>query len=204
MRSPSLARLVARRPRPEPEAEGRWPPLPDDLHLDGDRILLRWPRLADAEDVFAYAGDETVSAFMDWRPHKNPDESRRFLHFLEQNRRWGREVAFGIIERESGGLVGVCSLISQRGLTAAEVGYVLRRDLWGKGYMTEAVRLATDWAFPSLRLQEIYGDVHPKNVSSQRVLEKCGYHRRPTVVHRTIKGVNTPHYRYFRHPSETA
>lgn len=196
MRSPSLARLFARRPRLHDREENRWPPLAPDLRLEGPDVWLRWPRLADAEAVFAYASDEAVSRFMDWRPHQNVGESSRFLSLLEQNRHLGREAAFGIIEASSGEFVGICSLLSQMNRAHAEIGYALRRNVWGKGYMTQAVRLISDWAFPHLQLQEIFADVHPQNVSSQRVLEKSGYVRLSSQVNRTIKGVNSPHYRY--------
>ena len=197
MRSSSLARLFHRRPRVAGDDGDRWPPLPPDLRLEGADIWLRWPCLSDADAVFAYAGVEEVSAFMDWRPHDSAEESRRFLHLLEQNRNWGREAAFGIIERDSGELVGLCSLIAQRSLTVAEIGYALRLSAWGKGYMTDAVRLISDWAFRSLKLNEIFADVHPDNVASQRVLEKSGFRRQPTLVRRTIKGADSQHYRYL-------
>ncbi|MBW3622001.1 MAG: GNAT family N-acetyltransferase [Armatimonadetes bacterium] len=196
MRSPSLARLFARRPRIDVEEDRCWPALPEDLRLDGEALWLRWPRLSDAEAVFAYAGDKRVSTFMDWRPHKDLDESRRFLQLLEQNRGMGREIAFGIIERESDRLVGICSLIAQRDPAVAEMGYALQYNVWGKGYMSEAVQLVSQWAFRPLHLLTIYADVHPNNRASQRVLEKAGYARMPESVPRTIKGVNSLHYRY--------
>lgn len=196
MRSSSLARLFTRRPRPAGEDDHRWPPLPPELTLEGETIRLRWPRLSDDVAVFSYAGVEAVSVFMDWRPHDSVEESRRFLHLLEQNRLWGREAAFAITERECDDLLGICSLIAQRDLAVAEIGYALRQCAWGKGYMTEAVQLISEWAFRSLKLTEIYGDAHPDNLPSQRVLEKAGFIRQPSQVNRNIKGVFSPHYRY--------
>jgi ribosomal-protein-alanine N-acetyltransferase len=196
MRNRTLARLFSRHPRLPFEARATWPPQPEDLRLEGERIRLRWPRLADADGVFSYASDEAVSAFMDWSAHQGIEESRRFLYAIEKSRAAGREAAFAVVERETDELCGICSLVSQSDSTVAELGYALRRTAWGKGYMTEAVRLICPWAFSHLRLKEIYAEVHPENRASQRVLEKSGFSRHPEMVYRVIKGVRFQHYRY--------
>ena len=202
MRSRALARLFQRRPWLPPLLPRGlavpWPTFPDDLCLVGEHVALRWPRPSDAEDVFAYAGDEAVSAFMDWNPHRAVDESRRFLGALERSRRAGREAAFGVIARDTGRLIGICSFVRGPEAEIAELGYALRRSAWGRGYMTEAVRLACPWAFGSLPLDELFAEVHPDNRASQRVLEKSGFVRQPNPVLRSIKGIRSPHYQYRR------
>ena len=52
-----------------------------------------------------------------------------------------------------------------------EVGYWIRRDQWGKGIATEALRrfLRLDKARP------LYAGVVKHNIASIRVLEKCGF-----------------------------
>jgi RimJ/RimL family protein N-acetyltransferase len=54
-----------------------------------------------------------------------------------------------------------------------EVGYLLSRDFWSKGYATESTRASLDYGFTTLGLQEIIGLTHPENTASQRVLQKC-------------------------------
>jgi RimJ/RimL family protein N-acetyltransferase len=59
-----------------------------------------------------------------------------------------------------------------------EIGYVLARKYWGKGFATEAVRLVTAEVFeefPEIERLEALVDVD--NVGSQRVLEKVGFTR---------------------------
>jgi ribosomal-protein-alanine N-acetyltransferase len=55
-----------------------------------------------------------------------------------------------------------------------EVGYMLSRKFWGKGYSTEGARAGLVFGFKNLGLDQIVGLVHPDNIASQRVLLKCG------------------------------
>ncbi|HMU37397.1 MAG TPA: GNAT family N-acetyltransferase [Pseudomonadota bacterium] len=57
----------------------------------------------------------------------------------------------------------------------AELGYWLAEPYWGRGLMTEAVAAVTHHAFDSLGLFRLEAGVFAWNVSSARVLEKCGY-----------------------------
>jgi RimJ/RimL family protein N-acetyltransferase len=57
----------------------------------------------------------------------------------------------------------------------ASLGYWLGRRFWGRGVMSEAVEVATAWAFETLRLRRIWATVMGPNVASSRVLENAGY-----------------------------
>lgn len=57
------------------------------------------------------------------------------------------------------------------------LGYKLDQTCTNRGYMTEAIRLVTEYAFGELRLHRIEANVMPWNTPSLRVLEKNGYER---------------------------
>jgi RimJ/RimL family protein N-acetyltransferase len=58
----------------------------------------------------------------------------------------------------------------------AELGYVIgERDQWGKGHATEAVKLATAYAFLELGLEKSWARVVVANEASRRALERNGY-----------------------------
>jgi RimJ/RimL family protein N-acetyltransferase len=59
----------------------------------------------------------------------------------------------------------------------AEMGYWLAEPYWGKGIMTDAVRLLTAWAFRELKLHRISAEPYSTNPTSHRVLEKAGFKR---------------------------
>lgn len=93
----------------------------------------------------------------------------------EQNEHY----AFGIFLKETSELIGEVTLSEvERGpLQSCWIGYYLDKHHNGKGYMTEAVRLAVDYAFNELKLHRIQAGVMPHNIASMKLLEKAGFHR---------------------------
>jgi RimJ/RimL family protein N-acetyltransferase len=69
----------------------------------------------------------------------------------------------------------------------AEMGYWLGESLWGRGIMTSAIRLVTDYAFSKRRLERVFAVPFVTNVASCRALEKAGYQREGTMRRSAIK-----------------
>ncbi len=57
-----------------------------------------------------------------------------------------------------------------------ELGYVIHPDFQGRGYMTQALKLAMDELF-TLGYQEVITGAFSENAASIRVMEKCGMTR---------------------------
>lgn len=55
-----------------------------------------------------------------------------------------------------------------------EVGYILKRTAWGKGYATEICTRLLKFAFEQTPLVDVVATIHEDNEKSRRVLEKCG------------------------------
>lgn len=73
-------------------------------------------------------------------------------------------------------LVGDCGIILQEveGERLYEIGYHLRRDLWGHGLATEAAVACRDWAFANLKTERLISIIRPENMPSRRVAERNG------------------------------
>ncbi|HSI67410.1 MAG TPA: GNAT family protein, partial [Planococcus sp. (in: firmicutes)] len=91
---------------------------------------------------------------------------------------------FGIFKNDSGELVGLISLfhISRGALQNAFLGYAMDEQHNNKGYTTEAVNLAVNFAFQKLELHRIEAGVMPRNTASIRVLEKAGFHKEGIAI----------------------
>ena len=57
----------------------------------------------------------------------------------------------------------------------AGLGYWLGESFWGRGIMTEAVAIFTDFCFNTFPLRRIYAEAFANNPASARVLEKAGF-----------------------------
>ncbi|MCR8641182.1 GNAT family N-acetyltransferase [Paenibacillus sp. N1-5-1-14] len=92
--------------------------------------------------------------------------------------------SFGIFLNENDQLIGNLNLfqVIRGALQGAFIGYFLDKDVNGKGYTTEAVKLAVNYAFEELKLHRIEAGVMPHNLASLRVLEKSGFHKEGIAI----------------------
>jgi ribosomal-protein-alanine N-acetyltransferase len=73
-------------------------------------------------------------------------------------------------------MIGTCDVFSvdwDHGI--GEIGYVMHRSYWGRGYMTRVLQAVIAFAFEYLGLERIDIRHHPDNIGSRRVIEKCGF-----------------------------
>jgi RimJ/RimL family protein N-acetyltransferase len=88
-----------------------------------------------------------------------------------------------IIEKKDGSKIGYIwhfNLLNSY-MNMLEIGYGLVPSERGKGYCTEATQLMVDYLFLSKDIVRILATTHPKNVISQKILEKVGFEREGTM-----------------------
>jgi ribosomal-protein-alanine N-acetyltransferase len=149
-------------------------PLPAEIPTD--RLLLRPWRLADVEDVLAYAQDPEWSRFLRLLPlpYTRPDAerflARQLLRDPVEHAAWALEL--------DGRAVGGVDLRFEFDQRTAEIGYSLARLHWGRGLCSEAARAVIDTAFTRYAdLNRIHARADNRNTRSQRVMEKVGMTR---------------------------
>lgn len=72
---------------------------------------------------------------------------------------------------------------------ALEVGWLLARDVWGRGLATEGALAAVDAAFSHLDDDEVISFTRHTNTASRRVMEKVGLTRRGEADYKSIPHV---------------
>jgi RimJ/RimL family protein N-acetyltransferase len=93
---------------------------------------------------------------------------------------------FALVHRKDNRVAGgVGTRITNVEQREGDLGYVLRKNLWGQGIATEAARAVLDFAFDALGLHRVWATADPENVASVRVLEKLGM-RREGLLRRNI------------------
>jgi RimJ/RimL family protein N-acetyltransferase len=71
-------------------------------------------------------------------------------------------------------LVGRIGFWNPEGWPDFELGWMLRRAFWGRGYATEAARAALGVAFTQLDRPHVISLIHPDNAASIRVARRLG------------------------------
>jgi ribosomal-protein-alanine N-acetyltransferase len=150
------------------------------MALQGERIVLRPMARSDA-DAWVVVRARNRQYLAPFSPSSSlKDISRNGylarLAFYQQDWKDDRSYAFSIFLKE-GELIGGITInnIVRGAGQMATLGYWLDEGMSGKGYMTEAVGLAADFAFHALKLHRLQAGCLPHNTASRRVLEKCGF-----------------------------
>ena len=146
--------------------------------LTTERLTLRPWRESDLEAFYAYARVDGVGQWAGWTPHRDIEESRRILSMFIADRK-----TFALDYRgKAVGSLGIETYEEIRypelaldALRGREIGYVLARDCWGRGLMTEAVQAVIRWLFDAVKLDFIIVGHYERNARSRRVIEKCGF-----------------------------
>lgn len=150
-----------------------------NIRIETDRLLLRNWTKDDLDDFFEYASVPGVGERAGWKPHENKEKSLEILtHFIE-----GKHT-FAICYKENNKVIGSLG-IEKYGLEeqlseffdykGRSIGYVLSKDYWNKGLMTEAVKAVIDYLFNTLDYDFLLCGHFDHNLASKRVQEKCGF-----------------------------
>ncbi len=144
-------------------------------YITTQRLLLRRPSEADAPEIFsAYAQDPLVTRYLLWRPQSSVDGVREFLVSSIAEWEQGARVSYAITESPAGPVIGMIN--ARPSGSTAELGYVLSRAHWGRGYMPEAIAALTARAH-ELGFRRVQALCDVENLPSQRALEKAGFQR---------------------------
>ncbi len=139
-----------------------------------ERLVLRVSTLNDAAAIFErYGQDPEVTRYLTWRPHESLERTRAFLQRCSAVRQSGDAFTWVLTLEGDDSAVGMLELRPVR--HRAEVGYVLARPYWSRGYMTEALRAVVGWTLAQPELYRVWAVCDVENLASARVLEKGGF-----------------------------
>jgi RimJ/RimL family protein N-acetyltransferase len=142
--------------------------------LETARLRLREFTPADAEALEGILGDPVTMQY-----YPAPFPRAEIEDWIRRNLARYRDCGFGVwamLLKDTGELIGDsgCYVREVEGNFEFELAWHVRRDLWGRGYATEAAQSCVDYAFSDLGAERIIALVRPENKSSCRVAEKIG------------------------------
>ena len=139
--------------------------------------------LQDEETMLAYEGAFTNEEVQQW---------------LNRQLKRYQDDGFGlwaVLLKETNQMIGQCGLSMQdaNGKQVLEIGYLLNRAYWHKGYASEAAIACKEYAFTKLNANEVFSIIRDTNTASQKVALRNGM----VIVEQFVKhyrGVEMPHY----------
>ena len=157
-----------------------------DLQITTTRLRLRPLAAEDLDNLVALDADPEVRRHVDQPNAPTPAEVERTLPRLLARFGPAGEPAFWAIEpKEKGTFLGWLHLrpVAEHP-DWFDLGYRLRREVWGRGYASEAAAALMHRAFTTLGAQRVVAHALEANAASRRVMEKLGMRLCERYLHR--------------------
>jgi len=154
-------------------------PLDADRHklmtiLETRRLILRQFVTNDLDALSRVLSDADAM-----RHYPAPYDRAGVEAWIARNQQRYRDDSVGLwamVLKANGEMIGDCGIVRQEveGEHLFEIGYHLRRDLWGQGFASEAATACRNWAFANLGVDRLISLIRPENIRSRRVAERNG------------------------------
>jgi ribosomal-protein-serine acetyltransferase len=147
--------------------------------LRGERVLVRPYRVSDAESL-KEAVEESREHIRPWLPfadeHQTVEESRDWIIHTQVQWLLREALNCGVWEIASNRYLGGTGFhIRDWDIGYFEIGYWLRANAEGHGYITEAARLLTEYAFDVFKANRVEIRCDERNIRSASVARRLGF-----------------------------
>ncbi len=151
--------------------------------IDTGRLLLRSFRKEDAASMFRnFLSDEQVQSMYGEPTYTSIPQVEELIDKYIGQTEAGSAFRWEVIEKSSGECIGQASyFLVDKNNHFGEIEYCIGRAFQGKGYATEATRAVIAYGFEKIGFHKVQICCRPSNVSSKRVIDKCGFTHEGTL-----------------------
>ncbi|KYG63780.1 hypothetical protein AZI86_13230 [Bdellovibrio bacteriovorus] len=143
--------------------------------MESARLRLRRFTAHDFENLRELESDAEVMKFTSLRVALSAEQTASRLQSLIEKETERAPLGVWALElKDDADFVGWFMLLKTKTETP-ELGFMIVRRHWGKGYTTEGSRLLVDYAFHALGFSKLTATTDPLNEASKKVLLKLGF-----------------------------
>lgn len=142
------------------------------LKIETERTLLRQIKLSDLDNIAELNSDPEVRKFFPDGTQNREQTAERLKEFISFYKTKGLP-GFVILDKKSGEFLGRCGF-GPLDTGEVEVGYLIVKKLWGKGYASEVLNALLSWSKNNINKDYILAFAPLNHKASHRVMEKSG------------------------------
>lgn len=153
--------------------------------LHTDRLILRRFVESDAEAMFQnWASSAENLTYVTWVPHPDVEVTRNSIRNWVTSYTNPNYYKWAIcLKEDPEQVIGDISIVEMDEIdSSCEIGYVLGKNYWGLGLMTEALKAVLDFCFTQVGFQKVKARYASLNPASGRVMEKAGMSYLKTIT----------------------
>ena len=155
--------------------------------LQTERLILRRFVESDAEAMFQnWASSAKNLTYVTWDPHPDVEVTRNSIRNWVASYPNPNYYKWAICLKENPEqVIGDISIVEMNEKdSSCEIGYILGKNYWGRGMMTEALKAVLDFCFTQAGFQKVRARYASLNPASGRVMEKAGMSYLKTIANR--------------------
>lgn len=145
----------------------------------GSRIYLTEMNEDDATKLHEYSKEPKLNEYSG--PYKASESIEKALEYIQNSKKniaEKKSYILGIYEKSTDELVGTVGFFDLDDENKnGEIGFWVAKIYWNKGYMTEAIKIMTNYIFKELKYHRIFAHFHELNKAVGRILSKVGYEK---------------------------
>lgn len=142
------------------------------VRIETKRLIIRNLKSDDYLDAYKWCSDPIVNEYMLYPLYTNPEDVRKWIESIDVDDLNTYDLGFEL--KDTGELIGSGGLYYKPQRNAWSMGYNLRRDMWGKAYVPEAMEALIAYVDKTRGIEILEGEFCVGNYKSQRVMEKLG------------------------------
>ncbi len=166
------------------------------IYFETERLIIRPLSPDDAEAAFRWCGDPKVNTYMIYPLYHRVEDVRAWLE--SRNPDDPDNYDEGIVLKKTGELIGSGGMRYTPERKAWEIGYNIRADQWGNGYVVEYLNALMEQIRKVRPVEAIDGIFASANHKSQRVMEKLGMTWFMDTTFSRLDGSETFDAKYYR------
>lgn len=148
--------------------------IPTHTILKTKRLLLRYPSLQDAVQIFSVVRSPQFPERLPLKEMKAESEIQDWLIRLQEDWSAGQVFSWIVEDHDSREMLGQMTLSRVKGDHRWALAFWTHPDHWGKGYATEGAERLLEFAFEVIGAEKVCAGAGEWNQGSCRVLEKIG------------------------------
>ena len=146
------------------------------IQIETERTLIRIVGPDDLPDLLEINSSDEVTRYVPYKTWVTAADSHAWLERMERLQAGGDTLQLVIALRDTGQVIGACLLFAfDAASSRAEIGYVLGRQYWGRGYMHEAIGAVMRFVFERLGLRRLEATIDPRNAASLKLVQRLGF-----------------------------
>jgi len=146
--------------------------------IETERCLLRQVKKEDSKTIFEIRSDYDTMKYYGIKLAEDPAQVDKSIEMRKKGFDEKRGIGWIIADKKTDKLLGMVSFpFWLKPFFLSRLSYILHKDNWGKGIMSEVLPVCLNFGFEKMALHRIEAVIDPGNIASLKLVEKLNFKR---------------------------